>query len=191
MTWEDCVRNLRRKEKGTGNFNERLEYAKVLFDHKLPIICDQKDLAIFIGFDEEYLHRMSNSPKHFYRTFYILKKNGKKRRIDEPSPDLKKVQRWILTNILYKLPASRYSKAYIPSKSLRDNARFHRGTKKVLTIDLKDYFNSVKIGRVICFFRTIGYNDPVAVMLSNLCCYRGCLPQGAPTSPYLSNLITA
>ena len=62
---------------------------------------------------------MSNAPEYFYRTFYIRKRNGKQRRIDEPLPDLKKVQSWILTEILYKVPCSKFAKAYVPHTSIK------------------------------------------------------------------------
>lgn len=167
-----------------------LIYAKPLFEKNLPIIFNQTHLALLIGIDNEYFHRMSNSSLLFYRSFEIAKKNGGVRRIDEPLPDLKKVQKWILNEILYKIPVSKFSKAYIPKCSIKDNARFHKGQKVLLQIDLKDYFKSIKIGMVTRFYKSIGYNKAVAVMLAKLSCYRGALPQGAPTSPYLSNLIT-
>lgn len=169
--------------------NESLSYAKNLYDQQLPIIYDQKHLSKLMGIDEEYLHRMSNAPEFFYRTFYILKRNGKKRRIDEPLPDLKKVQTWILTEILYKIACSKFAKAYVPKSSIRDNVRFHKKQKIVVTVDLKDFFNSIKSGRVLNLFLEIGYNVPVAVMLTHLCCFKEAVPQGAPTSAYLSNLV--
>ena len=166
-----------------------LEYARNLYDANLPIIYDQHHLCLLIGIDDEYLHRMSNAPQHFYRTFFIKKANGKQRRIDEPLPDLKKVQRWILSNILYNVPCSIYAKAYIPETSLKGNVRFHKNQTSVLAIDIKDYFPSITVGRILNLFIGLGYTFPVSVFLANLCCLNGSLPQGAPTSAYLSNLI--
>ena len=166
-----------------------LEYAYNLYDKGLPIIFDQTHLSLLIGIDDEYLHRMTNAPEKFYRTFYIPKKNGKKRRIDEPLNDLKMVQKWILNNILYCTKCSKYSKAYIKGLSLKDNTRFHKRQDIVMTIDIKDFFPSINSGRILNLFIKLGYSVPVSVMLTYLCCYNNCLPQGAPTSAYLSNLI--
>lgn len=179
------------KEKGVpdGKIVSFLEYARNLYDANLPVIYDQHHLCLLIGIDVEYLHRMSNAPQCFYRTFYIKKANGKLRRIDEPLPDLKKVQRWILTNILYKVPSSIYAKAYIPGSSLKGNVRFHKNQPAVLAIDIKDYFPSITVGRVLNIFIGLGYTLSVSVFLAHLCCLNGALPQGAPTSAYLSNLV--
>lgn len=169
--------------------NSYLEYAKRLFDNGVPIIYDTWHLARLVGYENEYIHRMSNSPKHFYHEFSIEKRNGKKRKIAEPLPDLKKIQKWILENILYCVKCSRFAKAYIPNNKLLDNAKFHRGQKYLVCIDLEDFFPSLKEGFVLNFFNSLGYNENVAVMLTKLCCYKGSLPQGAVTSPYLSNLL--
>lgn len=168
---------------------EWLKYGKYLFDRQLPIIYDQSHFSALLGINNEYLHRISNAPEFFYRAFFIEKRNGKKRRIDEPLPDLKKVQSWILSEILYKIPCSKFAKAYIPQKSIKDNVRFHKKQKMVLTVDLKNFFPSIKSGYVLNVFLSEGYNLSVSVLLTRLCCLRECLPQGAPTSAYLSNLI--
>lgn len=193
MRWDVYERKFRKlaEEQGLSKakIEKHLSYAKNLSTQKLPIIFDQTHLALLIGIDNEYLHRMSNAPEFFYRTFFIEKRNGKKRRIDEPLPDLKKVQSWILREILYKVPCSKFAKAYIPNISIKDNSRFHRNQKIVMAVDLKDFFPSIKSGYVLSMFLSIGYNLPTAVILTRLCCLRESLPQGAPTSAYLSNLV--
>ena len=100
MRWDIYERKFRKLAEEKSTSQEKIEkwlsYAKILSSKNLPIIFDQTHLALLLGIDNEYLHRMSNAPEFFYRTFYIQKRNGKKRRIDEPLPDLKKVQSWIL-----------------------------------------------------------------------------------------------
>ena len=193
MRWDTYERKFRKTAEEKGISQEKIEqwisYAQILFMRNFPIIFDQTHLALLLGIDNEYLHRMSNAPEFFYRTFYIRKRNGKKRRIDEPLPDLKKVQSWILSEILYKVPCSRFAKAYIPNISIKDNTRFHRDQKTVLTVDLKNFFPSIKSGYILSVFLSMGYNLSVAVILTRLCCLRESLPQGAPTSAYLSNLV--
>lgn len=170
---------------------KQLKYAKSLFDKRLPVIYNQTHLCCLLGYDEEYVYAACNQPSSFYRTFYIQKKNGKLRKINEPLPSLKEIQCWILNEILYHIPVSPYAKAYLKGKSVKDNARFHRKQKKVLTMDIEDFFPSISFGRVLHLFRSIGYRDDVAVMLANLCCLNDCIPQGAPTSPMLSNIIAS
>ncbi len=193
MQWETYAKKFRKaaeaQNKSDAQVSSWLSYAQKLFDANLPIIYEQTHFSQLLGIDNEYLHRMSNAPQHFYRTFYIEKSNGKKRKIDEPLPDLKKIQKWILEEILYKIPCSKYAKAYIPKTSIRDNVRFHKKQEIVLTLDVKDFFPSIKSGRILNIFLTIGYNLPVAVLLTRLTCLNESLPQGAPTSAYLSNLV--
>lgn len=167
----------------------QLEYAKKLYDQDIPIIYNTKHLSALTGYSEDYLYAVSNDATNFYRYFTIPKRNGKTRQINEPLPSLKEVQYWILQEILIKLPVSPYAKAYINGKSIKDNARFHKRQQKVLSMDLKDFFPSISYGRILSVFRKTGYREQVAVMLANICSLNNGLPQGAPTSPALSNII--
>ena len=192
MTWasykKNAIQEAKKLKKSASFLDKFLQYAKPLFDKGVPIIVDSKHFAKLVGFEHDYVCKMAFGTKYFYRTFYIDKKNGAKRKIDEPLPDLKFVQHWILKEILSKIPVSAYAKAYEKNKSIKDNARFHRGQKAVVTIDIKDFFPSVRLDDVYAIFVEIGYRDKVASFLANLCCLDFSLPQGAPTSPYLSNL---
>ena len=168
-----------------------LSYAGKLNDQGLPIIYDQAHLSLLLGYDYEFLVALSNNATFFYKHYEVLKKSGGHRPIDEPLPSLKEIQRWILSEIL--VPASRtmvspVAKAFMPGKSLRDNARFHKRKQKVVALDITDFFPSIGFGAVLGVFQNMGYSKPVCVMLARLCTLRGKLPQGAPTSPMLSNL---
>lgn len=195
MKWNEYENNFikmaRLEDKSDSYCIKQLEYAKKLFDQNLPVIYNQNHLCLLVGYDKEYMYAVSNGSSFFYRTFFIKKRNGKKRKIDEPLPSLKEIQEWILNEILYSIKISPYGKAYVPNKSIKDNARFHKKQKKVLTIDLKDFFPTIGYKRVLSVFRKVGYREHVAVMLSNLCCLNGSIPQGAPTSPALSNIIAS
>lgn len=166
-----------------------LSYAKNLYDKGVPIIYDQEHFSLLVGYKYKFLLKASNSPASFYRTFSIPKKSGGERIINEPLPSLKEVQHWMLEEILNKHPVSRYAKAYVQKRSIRDNARFHVNQKLVLTIDIKNFFPSLQFKKVLGVFLQIGYSLPVATILSKLCCLNGELPQGAPTSPALSNIL--
>ena len=195
MNWNEYENNYIRLAKLNSKSDEycikQLEYAKRLFEQDLPVIYNQEHLCRLVGYAEEYVYAISNSPNCFYRTFSILKKNGKERVINEPLPSLKEIQDWILKEILVKISISPYAKAYVTGRSIKDNARFHRRQNKVLTMDLKNFFPSITFGRILNVFKKVGYRESVAVMLANLCCLNNELPQGAPTSPALSNIIAS
>lgn len=168
---------------------EWLDYAKNLWVHRMPIIYNQKHLCALLGYVPLYVYAASNSPENFYHQYQIPKKSGGKRKISEPLPNLKEIQRWILENILYRFEISPYAKAYVKGRSIKDNVRFHRKQKKVLTLDIKGFYDHLSDWMVYQLFCEVGYNEDVALMLTKLCCLDGCLPQGAPTSAALSNIL--
>jgi RNA-directed DNA polymerase len=167
-----------------------LNYARNLNQKNLPIIYDAQHLSMLIGVKLDFLISISNGQRKFYRFFTIAKSNGKSRKIAEPLPLLKEIQHYILNSILIKIPCSVYSKAYKPGAKLKSNAKFHRNQPILIKMDIKDYFPSLKENRVYLFFSNLGYNDTVSMLLTKLCTLNESLPQGAPTSPYLSNLLT-
>ena len=192
MKWENYEKKAIFACKSSGKSDEYiaryLAYAKPLFEQDVPIIFNASHFSDLVGYDHSYVCSMAYSPKSFYRTFKIKKANGKDRRIDEPLPDLKEIQRWILHEILEKIPLHSTAKAYRPGMTIKDNAKFHRKQPKILTMDIKDFFPSIRIHNVFLIFQSLGYNKKVASFLAHLCCYKRNLPQGAPTSPYISNI---
>jgi RNA-directed DNA polymerase len=127
--------------------------------------------------------------KPVYREFEIKSKNGKTRTIQAPAQDLKKIQSLINYRLLAGLKTHRCCCGFEPEKSIVHNALPHLGRKVIIKIDIKDYFASCKSSRVKQYFKKIGWNNEVAEFLTKLTTYKEALPQGAPTSPRLSNLI--
>ena len=169
-----------------------MEYAEQLHKKNLPIIYDQQHFFQLVGYDEEYVIAIANQSEYFYKKYSIPKRNGDRRIIHEPLPSLKEIQTWILEYILNpgaKTYVSPVAKAYMPKQSVRDNARFHKGQKYVLCLDLKDFFGSISFRQVFSVFRNMGYSKALATLLSNICILNNSLPQGAPTSPMLSNMV--
>lgn len=166
-----------------------MNYAHPIFERNLPIIFDQQHLSYLVGYHLDYLKGAIYDTEAFYRYFTVNKRSGGVRQIAEPLPSLKEIQRWVLDNILYRCPINKFTKGYVPNLSIRDNARFHRKQELVLKLDIKNFFPSIKSGRVFNFFKRLGYQNHVSQMLTNLCTLNGSLPQGAPTSPALSNLV--
>ena len=173
--------------------NEILEYADRLHKNGVPIIFDQPHLAALLGYDLDYLQVLSTCKEDFYKEYKIPKRSGGFRVIDEPLPNLKEIQRWILDNILLSPDivgtVSSVATAFIPERDIILNARPHVGRRVVICMDIKDFFPSVKWYAVYLVFVGIGYKKDVAGMLAHLCTLRDSLPQGAPTSPMLSNLV--
>lgn len=192
VKWEAFERAIRqecRHRRKSSEYTEKyIGYAKGLFEKNLPLIVSPEHLSMLIGLDYRYMCAMAYSPENFYRHFTIKKASGKDRKIDEPLPDLKFVQHWILANILQNCPVSKYAKAFVKGRTLKHNARFHRAQSVVVTMDIRDFFPSIRLYDVFSIYRGMGYWDNVAWFLANLCCLKKVLPQGAPTSPYLSNL---
>ena len=124
-----------------------------------------------------------------YREFTIPKRSGGTRRILAPEDDLKSLQRTILRRLLRRLRVHPAAMGFERGRSIVTNARPHQGHAVVLRLDVVDFFPSTRAERLGAYFRRIGWNRPAADVLVRLCSYEGGLPQGAPTSPRLSNLV--
>lgn len=193
MDWSDYQEAFTKASNSAGydqSYIDRcLKYAARLHQNNLPIIYSLSHLASLVGFDRVYLQQVAYSQSHFYRAFTVPKRSGGVRNIAEPLPNLKKIQKWILEQIFYRLAPSEYAKAFVPSRSIRDNARFHRNQPMVLKLDVRDFFPSLSTKLVISFFRSCGYSRAVSYYLTRLCTLEGGLPQGSPASPALSNFL--
>lgn len=165
-------------------------------------ITSRNELADFLEIPRKVLTYVLYVEKveGFYTTFTIPKKNGDTRTIKAPYGDLKAVQKKLaceLEKYQQEIWASKKIKPNIAhgfqkQKSIVTNAKIHRNKRYVLNIDLQDFFDSFHFGRVRGFFeknRDFALPIEVATVLAQLTCFEGCLPQGAPTSPIITNLI--
>ena len=124
-----------------------------------------------------------------YRKHEIPKKTGGKRILHIPSKSLKSFQKLILLNLLYEERTHPCSYAYRKGKSIVDNAKFHCNKEVIIKMDIRDFFPSIKPEKVNLLFREMGWNQKAADKLTELCTWENGLPQGAPTSPAISNII--
>jgi RNA-directed DNA polymerase len=166
-----------------------LLYIKRLLNKNVPIIFNLEHLSLLLGRKKDYLSSVVNSPDNHYRKFKIKKRSGGFRDITTPYPALLEIQYWIYDNILKTITFNSAAHGFTIKKSIITNSKIHAGEKQLLKIDLKDFFPSIKLNRVIFIFKELGYPNIVAFYLSSICCYEESLPQGAPTSPVLSNIV--
>ena len=158
-------------------------------------IRTREELASFLGIKLNILTMYAYAHYRkvaFYSSFEIGKKSeGKSRRIDAPTSQLKSIQRRIAKELtsIYEPPSCVHG--FLEGRSIVSSARHHVGCPVILSLDLRDFFPSIAEKRVQGLFRAKPFSFPmeVASALTGLCCNRGSLLQGAPTSPVLSNMI--
>ena len=167
--------------------------------------CDiqsRNELADYLGIPRSKLTHILyvKKPDSYYTTFEIPKRNGDTRAICAPSGDLKVLQKK-LSNILCLFQRNIWdengikpniSHGFEKEKSIITNAKIHRNKRYVLNLDLASFFDSFHFGRIQGYFEKNNHfklPHDVAVILAQLTCYQGRLPQGAPSSPIITNLI--
>jgi hypothetical protein len=127
--------------------------------------------------------------RYHYRPFTIAKPDGRPRRLLAPSPALKMLQRRLLDSYLAQLPVHASATAFCSGSSIVLNARAHARQNLIATVDIRDFFESTRAARVRAFFVKQGWRDEELRTLMRLCVHGNGLPQGAPSSPCLSNLV--
>ena len=154
----------------------------------LPKIRSLGDLSAHTRISTLRLWRLIYKNEEAYSTFYLPKKSGGQRRISHPNSFLKRVQRWILRNILERLHPAQSCYGFLPDSKLRTHAQQHVNSTAVLILDIENFFPSISIARIVRVYKEAGYSATGAWILARLCTSNGTLPQGAPTSPQLANL---
>lgn len=152
------------------------------------------DLARWLNLPERDLRGwLSNSPAwargYEYARFTVPKRRGGLRPLEAPNEKLKALQRTVLHRLLNALPTHPAATGFTRGKSIVDNARPHAARGVVINLDLADFFPSITAERVEALFRSLGWDAAASTILTRICTSDGRLPQGAPTSPALSNLI--
>ncbi|MFO1351634.1 MAG: reverse transcriptase family protein [Gammaproteobacteria bacterium] len=180
-------------------------------NNALPALKDAQALARALGLGIPQLrwlafHREVDSRSH-YHYWTIPKRNGSPRLISSPKPTLKRAQRWILREIAEHLPVHGAAHGFLAGRSIVSNAAIHAGARLLVKFDIRDFYPTITWRRVKGLFRKAGYGEQVATVLALLCSEAPreilplagkhyyvasgprALPQGAPTSPALSNSI--
>lgn len=177
----------------------------------LPVYSNAAELAKGMGITLNELRFLTYSNQVsrvcHYQHFAMQKKSGGTRLISAPMPRLKRLQYWVLDNILQPLPLTEPAHGFVRGRSIVSNAQPHLAQNIVINMDLKDFFPTITYPRIKGVFAHLGYNREVSSLLALLCSEAETqtvemdgqryylnstlrrLPQGAPTSPALSNVI--
>ncbi len=143
-----------------------------------------------LGISAKTLYSLSNNLSKHYRAVELPKKNGGIRKLSIPDEALKAVQRRIAEKLLVLEPISHYATAYRVGTNVLTNALPHTGSDKILKLDIHKFFDNIRYSTVkdIAFPKE-RYAENIRILLSMLCYHQDALPQGAPTSPAISNII--
>ncbi|HEX8635519.1 MAG TPA: reverse transcriptase family protein [Pyrinomonadaceae bacterium] len=177
----------------------------------LPLLRNAAEIADAVGIKVNELRflsfdRKTSTVSHYVR-FQVPKKSGGVRLISAPMPRLKAVQHWILRHILEKVALHECAHGFRAGRSIVTNARPHVGAETVVNLDLQDFFPTITYRRVKGLYRSFGYSEAAATILGLLCTEPATeeveldgrkyfvatgarhLPQGAPTSPAVTNAL--
>lgn len=184
----------KRQGKSAEYIKALLDYAIRLDSKKLPVIFSLRHFAEILGVEPTSLDSYRLNTERYYKEYSIQKKSGNGvRYINTPFTPLKQVQSYIKNEILDNIDIHPNAFGFCKGKSIVDNARCHLNAKFILKIDLKDFFHSIDSYKIYRIFSSIGYAKNLSVYLAELTTVpinnlSRCLPQGAPTSPVLSNI---
>jgi hypothetical protein len=131
-------------------------------------------------------------PEHArYTNFTIKKRRGGRRLLKAPKDELKAIQRRLADFLQDRVDMRKPAHGFVRERSIVTNAILHVHHRVVFNIDLKDFFPTINFGRVRGLFMADPFKatPAIATILAQICCHEGSLPQGAPTSPVVSNLI--
>lgn len=196
-----------------------LAQAHAVESRGLAPILTLNHLAVRAGVSYHYLRDIASRAYDPYDDLVLLRRNSRKMRpISIPQPPLMHVQRWILHRVLGRIPLHTSSYAYRTGSSIRACATQHAGARWLVKLDIRSFFETIDERKVFRVFQDAGYVDLVAFELARLCTRSaryakhidvrkfigdakprviqpysqevlGFLPQGAPTSGALANLV--
>lgn len=177
-------------QKAAGNDSGPSDLAR-LDMNRLPLLAGRAELLQELQISDKELDWFIKHPDWHYTVKSIPKKSGGTRVIYAPKKRMKRIQRWILSEILSKARVEDPAHGFIEGRSIMTNAPPHTGKELIVNVDLENFFDSVKLWRVYGAFRSFGYSGELSRIFARLCCVRGALRQGLPTSPALTNIVCA
>lgn len=195
----------------SGRLGDRRVDVEALEKAGLPILSTPADLAEALDLDVPTLRWLAYHDEAITRSHYVHfevpKRSGGTRKLSAPHQKLAAAQRWVFENVLRPMPVEDVAHGFVPGRSVLTNAQPHVGRDVVVNFDLEDFFPTITFGRIRGMFERLGFSPAVATILALLCsecprrkvAYAGTdywvavgrrgLPQGACTSPAISNRI--
>lgn len=154
-----------------------------------PELANEAALLSYLRMSPAELKKIWWYRDSMYSQFDIAKKNGKNRTITAPDKRLKIIQQKLapILDQLYRVRNPVHG--FVPLRSVKTNAEAHGHRRFIVNIDLKDFFPTITEKRIVGLLKSLEMETRVAEIVARLCCYMHQLPQGAPTSPVLSNMI--
>ncbi len=153
-----------------------------------PLTSDTA-LLHYLGVSPAELKKIWWFRHRMYRDFAIPKGKGKVRIINAPDDRLKMLQRYI-AELLKQIYSPRNPvHGFVDDRSVRTNAAAHLRSKFAVNLDIENFFVAISENRIAGLLTALGVNEAAAQIVARICCNRGHLPQGAPSSPILSNMI--
>lgn len=159
------------------------------FAWPVPPLPTLSELAAYLAITPTQLAWFADPNASHYHCLTQPKRSGGLRHLAAPKPRLKAIQCQLLSGILNHLPLHPAAHGFCLGRSVLTFVAPHVAQPAILRLDIAEFFPSIPKPRVAALFRTAGYPEPVADTLAALCSHRGTLPQGAPTSPALANVI--
>lgn len=143
-----------------------------------------------LGFSGKTLYSVSNHIKRHYHIVKIPKSNGEVRELTVPDDLLMSIQRAINNKLLCLEEVSHYAMAYRQGRSTKINSTPHVNKPVILKMDIRHFFDHLIFPLIKeKAFPATRYSEQNRILLTFLCTYKDALPQGAPTSPAISNII--
>jgi len=146
-------------------------------------------LAVCLGVSVKIISQIAAAPNRHYRHFDISKKGGGRRGIDSPRVFLRVIQWFLADYVFIHFPVHDSVHSFRRGRSIVSNAEAHRGSAFVANIDIENFFGSIGLQTVRSMLANSGFQKEESLLLAKLCCKDDVLPQGAPTSPALSNTL--
>lgn len=161
-----------------------------LVEKGYPPAVSIRCIATLFGVSSDFIGALAHHPDNYYRSFTI-KTGSKRRNINAPRVALKVLQKWIGHHVSHSYTWPNAVMGFVPGRSAILGASVHCPARWVYTIDIRDFFQSTHADTLVYPLSQLGYSAHAIEIITSLCTYYGTLPQGAPSSPALSNLAFA
>ncbi|MFB5652828.1 reverse transcriptase family protein [Leptospira wolffii] len=200
------------------SISKAIAYSNKLYSQQLPVIYSLKHLSLLTRIDYGYLRRIIKRNEDPYSIFQMKKRRGGIRNICIPTPKIAQVQKFISKSILSKVLPNSSSYAYHPGSKIVDCCQQHCGSQWLIKVDIQQFFENISELMVFKIFNDLGYTRLLSLEFARLCTrkversvnsdywkvwkrdnylviphyssrFLGSLPQGASTSPFISNLV--